>query len=116
MLVPTGWLSQRFVDKFLAGEMQNAFLSHLLQEFGTVVAALGLVFLWRASQKEWSPTYHWAMTLYFSFDSLIHWIGPDGVIGSWSRGITNTIPLALMVVMGVLQVRAGKRQEVLRAA
>jgi hypothetical protein len=82
MLLPIGWLPAGLADKLLAGETLNAFLGHLLQEFGTVVLALGLVFLWCASRKEYSCTIHWAMTFYFSLDALIHWVGPEGVIGS----------------------------------
>jgi hypothetical protein len=109
MLLPTGWLPQRLADDFLAGEIPSAFVSHLLQEFGTVVLALGLVFLWYATRKEQSRSFHWAMTLYFSLDALIHWVGPEGLIGSWRRGITNSIPAAVMLLLGLLQLRASER-------
>src|SRR5215831_838103 len=66
MLLPIGWLPGGVADKLLAGETLNPFVEHLLQEFGTVVLALGLVFVWAASRKEYSGMFHWAMTFYFS--------------------------------------------------
>ena len=88
MLMPTGWLPQSVVDKLL-GKNQGASVEHRFQEFGTVVLALGLVFLWSARRQEQSRSFHWAMAFYFLLDALIHWVGPDGVIGSWPRGIVN---------------------------
>jgi hypothetical protein len=101
MLLPTG-----LGDDILAGEAPSPFVGHLLQEFGTVVLALGIVFLWYASRKEQSRIFHWAMTFYFALDALIHWVGPEGLIGSWPRGIANSIPLAVMLLLGLLQLRA----------
>ncbi len=54
------------------GVMLRPFVAHLLQEFGTVVLALGFVFLWYATRSKQSRGFHWAMTLYFSLDALIH--------------------------------------------
>ena len=88
----------------------------LLQEFGTVVLALGFVFLWHAHRKEQSSSFHWGMTAYFTLDALIHWIGPDGLIGSWPRGITNSIPLVVMLLLGLLQLRASRANQVKHAA
>ena len=109
MLLPTGWLPRDLADHFLAGDIPSPFFEHLLQEFGTVVLALGFVFLWYAIRKEQSRTFHWAMTFYFSLDSLIHWVGPEGLIGSWRRGIANSVPLAVMLLLGLLQLRELKR-------
>ena len=109
MLLPTGWLPRDLADHFLAGDTPSPFFEHLLQEFGTVVLALGFVFLWYAIRKEQSRTFHWAMTFYFSLDSLIHWVGPEGLIGSWRRGIANSVPLAVMLLLGLLQLRELKR-------
>jgi len=108
ILMPTGWLPPWFVGEFLSSEMQSPFVEHMLQEFGTVVVALGLVFFWLARQRQWSATFHWAMTFYFLLDTLIHWIGPDGIIGSWSRGTINTLPFVFMLLCGALQRRASK--------
>jgi hypothetical protein len=88
--------------------MRNPFGEHLLQEFGTVVLALGFVFLGNAGRNEQSLGLHWAMTTYFALDALIHWIGPEGLIGSWQRGITNSIPLAVMLLLGWLQLRGAR--------
>ena len=109
MLLPTGWLPQSLADDILAGEMPSPFVEHLLQEFGTVVLALGLAFLWYANRKEQSRSFHWAMTFYFSLDTLIHWVGPEGLIGSWPRGITNSVPFAVMLVLGLLQLRESEQ-------
>ena len=108
MLLPTGWLPQSVGDNILAGEVPSPFFGHLLQEFGTVVLALGFVFLWYARRKEQSRGFHWTMTFYFSLDALIHWVGPEGLIGSWSRGIVNSVPFAVMLVLGLLQLRASE--------
>ena len=105
MLLPIGWLPRNVPSKFLAGEMPSPFIDHLLQEFGTLMLALGFVFLWYAGRKEQSRGFHWAMTLYFALDALIHWVGPQGVIGSLSRGFTNSIPFAVMLLLGLLQLR-----------
>jgi hypothetical protein len=109
MLLPTGWLPQGLADDILAGENPSSFVGHLLQEFGTVVLALGCVFLWYANRKEQSRSFHWAITVYFSLDALIHWVGPEGLIGSWPRGIVNSIPFAVMLLLGVLEFVASKR-------
>jgi len=109
MLLPTGWLPQSLADDFLAGETPSSFVRHLLQEFGTVVLALGCVFLWYASRKEQSRSFHWAITFYFFLDALIHWVGPEGLIGSWPRGIANSISFAVMLLLGVLQLMASRR-------
>jgi hypothetical protein len=115
MLLPTGWFPQGLVDGFLAGETPGPFTRHLLQEFGAVVLALGGVFLWYAGRKELSRSFHWAMTFYFALDALIHWVGPDGLIGSWRRGLTNSIPLVVMLLLGVLQLMASRRMRQLPA-
>ncbi len=116
MLLPTGWLPQSLMGEFLDGEIPSSFVGHILQEFGTVLLTLGFVFLWYASRKEQSPGFHWAVTVYFSLDALIHWVGPEGLIGSWKRGIVNSIPLAVMLLLGLLQVRASQSNQVARAA
>lgn len=103
MLMPTGWLPPSMVGQFSTVEMQSQFVAHLLQEFGTVVIALGLAFLCYARRKEWSPGFHWAMTFFFFLYSLIHWIGPHGATGAWTRGMVNSIPLALMLLLGLLR-------------
>ena len=114
--MPTGWLPQSVVDNFLGSEMQGPSVEHLLQEFGTVVLALGLVFLWCARRQEQSRRFHWAMTFYFLLDALIRWVGPDGVIGSWQRGIVNSIPLTILLLLGLLQLGAPKRRTLPSAA
>ena len=109
MLLPAGWLPQGLANNIPAGEIASAFVGHLLQEFGTVVLGLGLMFLWRANRKDHSPVFHWAMTFYLMLDALIHWVGPQGPIGSWTRGIVNSIPFAVMLLLGLLQLRRAAR-------
>jgi hypothetical protein len=108
MVLPIGWLPQGIADRFLAGAMPSAYFDHFLQEFGTILIALGLVFLWCARRTEQSRELHWAITFYFTLDALIHWVGPDGLIGSWQRGIINSIPPAVMLVLGLLRFRTAK--------
>jgi hypothetical protein len=93
----------------LPKEAPNSFLNHLLQEFGAALLVLGLIFLWYARRKELSWGFHWLVTFYFFLMALIHWVGPDGLIGSASRGIINSIPFAVMLLLGLLQLRAGQR-------
>jgi hypothetical protein len=116
IVLPLGWLPQSLGGDMLAREAPSLFLEHLLQEFGTVVLALGLVFLWYARRTELSSAFHWMVTLYFALDALIHWVGPEGLVGSWSRGIINSIPFALMLLLGLLQLRAARPSEVPSAA
>jgi len=65
MLVPTGWLPEHFSPDALIGQVPSPFVGHLLQEFGTVVIALGLVFLWYATSHPRRRGLHWAITCYF---------------------------------------------------
>jgi hypothetical protein len=116
MLLPAGWLPQSLEGELLAGEELSAFVEHLLQEFGTVVLALGLLFLWYAGRNEYSRSFHWTVTVYFSLNALIHWVGPEGLVGSWSRGIINSIPFALMLLLGLLELQRAQRYEVPSAA
>jgi hypothetical protein len=111
MLLPTGWLPEEFLREILSGEKSSPFMSHLLQEFGTLVIALGLVFVWCASRKEVNRALHWLLTFYFSLDALIHWVGADGLLDSWRRGIVNLIPFAVMFVLGVLLQRGARRSQ-----
>jgi hypothetical protein len=116
MLLPTGWLPKSLAAGILAGEMRTPFVQHLLQEFGAVVLALGLAFLWYANRKERSRSFHWAMTFYLFLDALIHWVGPEGLIGSWPRGIINSIPFTVMLLLGLLQLRESQRSRLPGAA
>lgn len=109
ILLPTGWLPQRLTDRMLAGETLGPFGQHLLQEFGTVVLALGLVLLWCARREEFSRGLHWALTFALALDASIHWVGPHGIIGSLPRGIVNSIPFAVLLILGLLQERLAMR-------
>jgi hypothetical protein len=116
VLLPLGWLPEGLADDILAGEMPSPFVEHLLQEFGTVVLALGLAFLWYAKRTQQSGSFHWAITFYFSLDALIHWVGPDGLIGSWPRGLINSVPFAVMLLLGLLHQTASARMRLRSAA
>jgi hypothetical protein len=108
MLAPAGWLPQGLVDATLAREFQSPFVEHLVQEFGTVVLALGMIFLWFGARKQRSAIFHWVITLYFSLDALIHWIGPHGPYGDLSRGLINSVPAAIMLLLGLLPLRSAR--------
>jgi hypothetical protein len=110
MLVPAGWIPQRLAGDILTREITTPFTEHLLQEFGTVVLAIGLVFLWYARQQKQSRAFHWMMTFYLALDAVIHWIGPEGLIRPWSRGILNSIPFLVMLLLGLLQLRRSDQQ------
>ena len=109
MWLPARWLPRGLMDDILAEALESSFVGHLLQEFGTVVLALGFVFLWHANRNEYSRSFHWAMTCYFLLDALIHWVGPEGLVGSWQRGVANSIPVAVMLLLGLLQLRGPER-------
>ena len=102
--LPAGWISPRWVGDDLAALYLTAtpesFLNHLTQEFGTLVIAVGLVFLWQARRDGPSRSLHWLLTLYLVLDSSIHWVGPQGLIGSLQRGLVNSIPPLLLLILG----------------
>ena len=106
ILAPAGLLPQGLIDSFLGDETITPLMGHFLQEFGSVFVALGVIFIWYASRREPSPGFHWAVTFYFFINASIHWVGPSGFTDSWQSGTFNTIPFALMLVLGILQRRA----------
>ena len=91
----------------------SLYLNHLTQEFGTLVIAVGLVFLWQARREGPSRSLHWLLTLYLVLDSAIHWVGPQGLVGSLQRGLINSIPAVLLLILGVLLERAPGRRGVI---
>ena len=106
MVLPLGWVSYGWADPE-AGALYEAaapesYLNHLTQEFGTLAIAVGFVFLWQARRSEPSRNLHWLLTVYLMLDSLIHWVGPQGLIGSLQRGVTNSIPPLLFLILGLL--------------
>ena len=98
-----GWLPQAFVDGFLAGETITPLMGHIFQEFGALFIGLGGLFLWYASRRDLSLGFHSFVTVYFLLNATVHWVGPDGFTDSWQSGVFNTIPFALMLILGVLQ-------------
>ena len=109
IVLPLGLLPPDLVQSVLAGETLNDYFEHFVQEFGTVVLAVGFVFLWCARLPKIDITLHWALTFYFALDMLIHWVSPDGVISTWQRGVTNTVPFAVMLLLGVLLSRSPRQ-------
>jgi hypothetical protein len=116
--LPAGWISSQWlgdeVAALYAAASPDSYLNHLTQEFGTVVIAVGLVFLWQARRKEPSRSLHWLLTLYLVLDSSIHWVGPQGLIGSVQRGLINSIAPVLMLILGVLWWGAPRLRDVPR--
>ena len=106
MVLPLGWVSSSWAgpDAVLpyATAAPDSYLNHLTQEFGTLAIAVGFVFLWQARRSEPSRNLHWLLTVYLMLDSLIHWVGPQGPIGSLQRGVTNSIPPLLFLILGLL--------------
>jgi hypothetical protein len=96
MALPAGWISPRWAGDDAAelyrAAAPDAYLNHLTQEFGTLAIAVGLVFLWQARRKMPHRSLHWLLTLYLVVDSAIHWVGPQGFIGSLRRGLVNFGP------------------------
>jgi len=113
--LPAGWISPRWVGDDVAGlyaaATRESFLNHLTQEFGTLVIAVGLVFLWQARREEPSRSLHWLLTFYLVLNSVIHWVGPQGFIGSLQRGLINLIPPLVLLVLGFLWWRGPRRRD-----
>ena len=114
--LPAGWISPAWVGDDVAGlyaaATPESFLNHLTQEVGTLLIAVGLVLLWQARREEPSRSLHWLLTLYLMLDSAIHWVGPQGFIGSLQRGLINSIPPLLLLILGFLWWRAPRRRDV----
>ncbi|HTQ99446.1 MAG TPA: hypothetical protein VMH83_05630 [Candidatus Acidoferrum sp.] len=106
LLLPTGWLPVPLASEFAnfyAVQAPDSFLSHLTQEFGTAMIALGLVFAWQAWREHPSRSLHWLLTIYLLLDALVHWVGPQGLIGAPDRALIDSVPPLLMLVLGVLR-------------
>ena len=113
MVLPLGWVSSSWagpeaVEPY-ATAAPESYLNHLTQEFGTLAIAVAFAFLWQASRSEPSRSLHWLLTLYLILDSLIHWVGPQGLIGSLQRGVTNSIPPLVFLLLGVWWSRSERR-------
>ena len=105
MVLPLGWVSPSWAGDDAVPVYQAAapesYVNHLTQEFGTLAIAVGFVFLWQARRAE--PGLHWLLTLYLMLDASIHWVGPQGFIGSPRRGLINSIPPLVMLTLGFLR-------------
>jgi hypothetical protein len=106
MVLPLGWVSPSWAGAdavpVYAAAAPDSYVNHLTQEFGTLAIAVGFVFLWQARRAEHSRSLHWLLTLYLMLDASIHWVGPQGLTGSWQRGLTNSIPPLVMLTLGLL--------------
>jgi hypothetical protein len=109
--LPASWISYQWlgddVGALYRAAPPESYLNHLTQEFGTLAIAVGLVFLWQARRDGPSRSLHWLLTLYLVLDASIHWVGPQGFIGSVQRGLINSIPPVLLVILGLLLWRRG---------
>ena len=112
MVLPLGWVSPEWAGPEAvapyAAVAPESYLNHLTQEFGTLAIAVGFVFLWQARQAQHRRSLHWLLTLYLMLDASIHWVGPQGLIGSLRRGVINSIPPLLFLILGVLWRRADR--------
>jgi hypothetical protein len=111
--LPAGWIPPRWAGDHLAtlyaAEAPDSYLNHQTQEFGTLAIAVGFVMLWQARQAQHSRSLHWLLTLYLVLDASIHWVGPQGMIGSLHRGLINSTPPLLFLILGLLWRRADSR-------
>lgn len=109
MVLPLGWVSAEWlgpeVASIYAAAAPDSYLNHQTQEFGTLAIAVGFAMLWQARQTEPSRSLHWLFTLYLMLDASIHWVGPQGLIGSWRRGIINSIPPLVFLTLGLMRRR-----------
>ena len=115
MVLPLGWVSAEWlgpdVASIYAAAAPDSYLNHQTQEFGTLAIAVGFVFLWQARRVEHSRSLHWLLTLYLMLDASIHWVGPQGLIGSVQRGLVNSVPPLVFLILGVLWVRRGRSSD-----
>jgi len=114
MVLPLGWVSPSWAGAdavpVYAAAAPDSYLNHLTQEFGTLAIAVGFVFLWQARRLEHSRSLHWLLTLYLVLDASIHWVGPQGLIGSLQRGLVNSTPPLVFLILGVLWLRADRHR------
>jgi hypothetical protein len=114
MVLPLGWVSPSWAGddavQPYAAAAPDSYLNHLTQEFGTLAIAVGFVFLWQARRLEHSRSLHWLLTLYLVLDASIHWVGPQGLIGSLQRGLVNSTPPMVFLILGVLWLRADRHR------
>jgi hypothetical protein len=114
MVLPLGWVSPGWAGDdavpVYAAAAPESYVNHLTQEFGTLAIGVGFVMLWQARQREPSRSLHWLLTLYLLLDASIHWVGPQGMIGSLQRGLTNSTPPLLFLILGLLWRRADARR------
>ena len=106
MVLPLGWVLPSWAGDdavpVYAAASPDSYVNHLTQEFGTLAIAVGLVFLWQARRVEPSRSLHWLLTFYLMLDASIHWVGPQGVIGSLQRGLINSTPPLVFLILGLL--------------
>jgi len=114
MVLPLGWVSPSWAGAeavpVYAGAAPDSYVNHLTQEFGTLAIAVGFVFLWQARRLEHSRSLHWLLTLYLVLDASIHWVGPQGLIGSLQRGVVNSTPPLVFLILGLLWQRADRHR------
>ena len=107
MVLPLGWVSPSWggpeAVPVYAAAAPDSYINHLTQEFGTLAIAVGLTMLWQARQLEPNRSLHWLLTIYLVLDASIHWVGPQGMIGSLQRGVINSIPPLAFLIVGVLR-------------
>lgn len=119
MVLPAGWIPPQWAGDaapLYAAAAPDSVLNHLTQELGTLAIGVGLVFLWQARRVEPSRSLHWLLTAYLVLDSSIHWVGPQGFIGSPRRGLINSIPPLLLLILGLLWRRRAKVEGGLQTA
>jgi hypothetical protein len=113
MVLPLGWLPVEWMGPEAAAAhaaaAPDSYLNHQTQEFGTLAIAVGFVMLWQASRRDHSRSLHWLLTVYLMLDGLIHWVGPQGLIGSVPRGVINSLPPLTFLILGVMWQRADRR-------
>jgi hypothetical protein len=103
LLFNTGLLpeaARRIILDFAKGDGQ---LLHVIQEWGNAHVLVGLLTFWFVRHYEQSLAYHWAMTVYFAVDALIHWFNVAGPPESIAGPIINTVPFILFVTLGLLR-------------
>lgn len=109
LLVGTGILPAWVRAEIFDFGDNNPLTMHLVQEMAALYVFMSVLFGYFARHYEQSDKFHWAVTLLFGLIAWVHWFNAYGVFGPAQRALTNAVPFALFVMLGLLRRRAAAR-------
>ena len=105
LLLGTGLVPPAVADKALEFAQRDDRTVHLLQEFCTLLAFMGMVSLWCAWNYEKSRGLHWAMTVFWALFALVHWVDYKGTVHLGVGQAATTAPLLVFLIVGALRAK-----------